>query len=73
MEANAKTGKGTPVWFWMMPDCDENEGGFYVEIGLDENLEMYDYFCIHPDDCDCNNEDEVYTYAKEYINGIMDY
>lgn len=72
-DANAITGKGTPVFYWMMCDCDENEGGWYVEIGLDENLEMYDYFCIHPDDCNCEDDDEVERFAKEYISNIYDY
>ena len=55
------------VWISMTPDCDENLGGYYCQVYEDENMEcQIDDFCIHTDDCDCTNEEEVENFIKEY-------
>ena len=55
-------------YYDIQPDCDENEGGYYVQVYSDEDLDdLYDYFCVHPDDCDCEDEDAVEVYVREYI------
>ena len=56
------------VYVHYIPDCGENTGGYYCEVYSDEDMEdQIDSFCIHPDDCDCTNEDEVVRYIKEYL------
>lgn len=48
-------------------DCDENEGGYFCQVYTDESLDHeIDYFCIHPEDCDCTNEKEVDKFIEEY-------
>lgn len=55
------------VWISRCEDCDENEGGYYCQVYADEDMEhQIDDFCIHPDDCDCSNEDEVKKFIEEY-------
>lgn len=59
-----KVGK---VWIHAIADCDENEGGYYCMVYSDEDLNnQIDDFCIHPEDCDCENEDEVEEFIKSY-------
>ena len=50
------TGRGTEVSLAFVPDCGENESGYYVEVYLDASGDRHDDFCIHPDDCDCDDE-----------------
>ena len=55
------------VWVSTTPDCDENLGGYYCQVYSDEDMEnQIDDFCIHTDDCDCNNQEEVEKFIKEY-------
>lgn len=55
------------VWITYIKDCGENEGGYFCEVYADEDYnERIDYFCIHPEDCDCTNEDEVENFIEEY-------
>ena len=68
-----KTKKGTRVWMSYIPDCEDNTGGFYVEVYLNQYGDRYDYFCVHPEDCDCNNSEAVERFIKEYVSQIKDY
>lgn len=68
-----KTKKGTRVWMSYIPDCEDNTGGFYVEVYLNQYGDRYDYFCVHPEDCDCNNSEAVEKFMKEYVSQIKDY
>jgi hypothetical protein len=59
------------VWISTTTDCGENLGGYYCQVYTDENMEnQIDDFCIHTDDCDCSNQEEVekfiWQYAKMY-------
>lgn len=55
------------VYITCIQDCDENEGGYYCQVYTDEELaEEVDYFCIHIDDCDCNNQEEVENFIRQY-------
>lgn len=55
------------VWVSTTPDCDENLGGYYCQVYSDEDMEnQIDDFCIHTDDCDCKNQEEVEKFIKEY-------
>lgn len=69
----ATTGRGTRVHLSYIPDCGSNVGGWYVEIYLNPYGDRYDDFCIHPEDCDCTNWDEVERFAKNYVSSITDY
>lgn len=68
-----KTKKGTRVWMSYIPDCEDNTGGFYVEVYLNQYGDRYDYFCVHPEDCDCKNSEAVEKFMKEYVSQIKDY
>ena len=55
------------VWVSMTNDCDENKGGYFCQVYADEDMEIeIDYFCIHTDDCDCNNQEEVEKFINQY-------
>ena len=55
------------VWIGCIRDCGENEGGYFCEVWDDEDMNnRIDYFCIHPEDCDCNNQEEVEKFIEEY-------
>lgn len=76
--ANARTGKGTPVYFRATPDCGENTGGHYVEIytyspnyGFDGD--RYDDLCVHPKDCDCKDEKALEDYIRKEVSKITEY
>lgn len=56
-----------------IPDCEDNTGGFYVEVYLNQYGDRYDYFCVHPEDCDCNDSEAVEKFMKEYVSQIKDY
>ena len=71
LEAISKNGK--KVYLSFNPDCDENEGGWFVEVYFNQYGDYQDYFCIHPEDCDCKNQDEVDECAKRYISEIEYY
>ncbi len=70
---SAKTARGTEVHLSFIPDCEDNEGGWFVEIYLDEYGDYYDYFCVHPEDCDCRDEREVLKWARDYVSTITEY
>lgn len=72
-EDMAITGRGTRVFLSYIQDCEPNTGGWYVEIYVNPYGDRYDDFCIHPEDCDCTNWDEVGRFAKNYVSSIMDY
>ena len=56
------------VYVSCIADCGDNTGGCYCQVYSDENMEnQIDDFCIHPDDCDCTNENEVEAFIKEYV------
>lgn len=69
----ATTKKGTKVWLSFVPDCEYNTGGWYVEIYRNQYGDRYDDFCIHTDDCDCQDEEAVERYAKDFVSQIIDY
>lgn len=55
------------VYISITDDCDENLNGYYCQVFSDENMQnQIDDFCIHTEDCDCNNQDEVEKFIKEY-------
>jgi len=76
--ANARTGKGTPVYFRTTPDCGENTGGHYVEIytynpdyGFEGNKK--DDLYVHSKDCDYKDEKALENYIRKEISKITDY
>ena len=55
------------VWVSCTEDCDENKGGYFCEVYDDENMDnRIDYFCVHPEDCDCSNYESVEKFIREY-------
>lgn len=55
------------VWISCISDCDENEGGYFCQVYTDENMSNeIDNFCIHTDDCNCTDYNEVEKYIEEY-------
>jgi hypothetical protein len=69
----ATTAKGTGVIVFTTPDVEPNEGGLYCEICLEWDGDRFDDFCIHPDDCDCSDEEQVDAYIDRYVSEITDY
>ena len=69
----AKTKKGTKVYCCVVDDCESNNGGFYIEIYLDECGDRFDDFCVHNYDCDCHSSEEVEKFVKDYVSEITDY
>ena len=65
---------GQTIYITYINDCAENEGGFYCETYSDDNCDnKIDDFCVHPDDCDCRNYDEVEDYIRHYYdNEVLD-
>ena len=60
-------------------DCDENAGGLYVELyqeidddprarGMLYNEDWTDTCCVHPEDCDVDDEEEVREYIQQYLD-----
>lgn len=66
----AKTKKGTEVYVTTTPDCDENKGGLYCQIYLEEDGEEYDDFCIHKEELAEKNEE---TLIREHVAEIVEY
>lgn len=55
------------IWISMTPDCGENKGGYYCQTYSDEEMDnQIDDFCIHTDDCNCNNQEDVENFIKRY-------
>ena len=63
-----KTKKGELLFYDAVPDTDINKGGYYVEVfnDIDNNYKVDD-FCVHPNDCDCTNEEALHAYIRKYI------
>ena len=60
---------GHTLYVTTTPDCEDNEGGYYCEVYADEDfITKLDDFCVHPEDCDCDNDDEVEKYIMSYIS-----
>jgi hypothetical protein len=60
---------GQAIYISYVDDCEENEGGFYCETYSDEwGDNKIDDFCIHTDDCDCQNYDEVEEFIRHYYD-----
>ena len=55
------------VYIHYIEDCDVNKGGYYCEVYDTEEMDnRIDYFCVHTDDCDCNNAEEVEKFIRLY-------
>lgn len=55
------------VWISKCRDVGENEGGYFCEVYDNEDMDnRIDYFCIHPENCDCDNDEEVENFIREY-------
>lgn len=61
------------LFITLCDDCGENEGGYFCQVYGDDgfNIEI-DYFCIHPEDCDCKNNEEVDNCIRKYIDSYKD-
>lgn len=68
-----RTKRGTMVWMSYIPDCGSNVGGWFVEIYLSPYGDRYDYFCVHPEDCDCKDYNAVEKFMKDYVSTIKEY
>ena len=61
------------VWISRTEDCGENKGGYFCQVYSDENMEYeIDYFCIHPEDCNCRNENDVDEFIRLYAEMYND-
>lgn len=69
----ARTWNGTEVNVSFVKDVGVNEGGYYCTIEKADSEAWIDDFCIHPNDCDCTNLDDVERYAREYVESIEAY
>ena len=57
---------GQKVYVTYIPDCGDNEGGFYCETYSDRNFDhKIDDFCIHEGDCELT-EEGIKEYIKNY-------
>lgn len=71
----ATTKNGVELFITLCDDCDENKGGYFCQVYLDEDCsEDYDYFVIHKEDLDCfENKDEcIQISCEEYAKGFDD-
>ena len=60
---------GLVLYITWIPDCGENKGGLYCETYLDECCDQkIDDFCIHPEDCDCNDDQAVENYVRHFYD-----
>jgi hypothetical protein len=69
------TRNGVELFITLCDDCDENKGGYFCQVYLDEDCsEDYDYFVIHKEDLDCfENKDEcIQISCEEYAKGFDD-
>ena len=65
----AKDKAGQTIYINHTPDCEYNEGGYYCETYSDEDCDhKIDDFCIHTDDCDCEDEGAVLEYMSHYYD-----
>ncbi len=69
-----RTKKGTKVFVSLVADVDPNEGGWYVEIYPADGKDMrIDDMCVHPEDCDCSNDEEVDACIQRYLDTVTEY
>ena len=71
----ATTKNGVELFITLCDDCDENKGGYYCEVYLDEDMEEdFDNFVIHKEDLDCfeNEDDGIKVLCEEYTRGVDD-
>lgn len=69
------TRNGVELFITLCDDCDENKGGYFCQVYLDEDCsEDYDYFVIHKEDLDCfEDKDEcIQISCEEYAKGFDD-
>ena len=60
---------GQTIYITYIDDCEPNEGGYYCETYADEDLDQkIDDFCIHPEDCDCDDDEAVEYYVRHYYD-----
>lgn len=70
-----KTKNGVELFITLCDDIDDNKGGYFCQVYLDEDCsEDYDYFVIHKEDLECCvNEDEyIQICCEEYAKGFDD-
>lgn len=70
---SATTARGTKVRLEFVPDVEPNEGGYYVEVYHEDKEDRFDDFCVHPDDCDCDDDKTVERFAQQHVASITDY
>lgn len=59
--------KYNKVYVSTCPDVGENKGGYYCQVYSDEDMTIQiDDFCIHPDDCDCSDDNAIERFIIEY-------
>ena len=60
---------GHIVYVTYINDCESNTGGLWCQVYADENCDReLDDFCIHPDDCDCSDEEVVEAYILGFVS-----
>ena len=60
---------GHRIYISYTEDCEYNEGGFYCEVYADEDGDnKIDDFCVHTDDCNCEDYDAVEEYIAHYYD-----
>ena len=70
-----KTKNGVELFITLCDDIDDNKGGYFCQVYLDEDCsEDYDYFVIHKEDLECcENEDEyIQICCENYAKGFDD-
>ena len=69
------TKNGVELFITLCDDCDENKGGYFCQVYLDEDCsEDYDYFVIHKEELECTNDEDAYIQfcCEEYAKGFDD-
>lgn len=69
----ATTKKGTTVEVSYVKDAEPNKNGMYCMIAIEPGCDTYDDFCIHSSDCDCNDENAIELFVKDYVSKIEEY
>jgi hypothetical protein len=69
----AETFNGTRVMVSRVRDCEPNTGGYYCTIEKADSEAWLDDFCIHSEDCDCSDDEDVERYIRDYISQIESY
>lgn len=64
----SKHNKYGNVYVTTCEDCGDNIGGLFCQVYTDEYFdEELDFFCIHPDECDCKNTDAIRKFILERV------